>query len=73
MRKRGRHQNKREKVSGFFWVQFSTWGKEWPGSAIMGPKRQMGGKLGSDYSLTGGKGPARYLGIYEDSLKITGT
>ena len=33
----------------------------------------MGGKGGSDFSPAGGKGPDRYLGIYEDSLKATGT
>lgn len=35
---------------------------------------RMGGKLGSDFSLTGGKrGPDWYLGIYEDSLKAART
>lgn len=34
---------------------------------------RMGGKAGSDFSLTGGKGPGWSLGIYEDSFKVTGT
>lgn len=34
---------------------------------------RMGGKRGSDFSLTGGKGPDWYLGIYEDSLKAART
>lgn len=34
---------------------------------------RMGGKEGSDFSLTGGKGPDWYLGIYEDSLKAKRT